>query len=196
LVGEKKNIVIVMAGLPHAISSILNDEVLTFFNRAKKIRLEPLSLNTISIYYAKVFNELGKSISPKNLELIVEMTRGYPYLLQLIGYYLLEYAGKSSEISDEHIKLANISAKRDMIDNIYQPVIKLLSDKDIEFLVAMSKDDGVSRISDIKLRLKSNDGLVQAYRKRLLDTGVIASTRRGEVEFTLPYFNEYLRDDL
>ena len=45
-------------------------------------------------------------------------------------------------------------------------------------------------------RLKTNDGMIQAYRKRLLDTGVIATARRGEVEFTLPYFNEFLNNSL
>ena len=196
LVGENKNIVIAMAGLPHAISSILNDEVLTFFNRAKKIRLEPLPLNAISLYYSKVFGELGKKISAEDLETAVEMTRGYPYLLQLIGYYLLEYAGNSPEITGSHIKLANISARRDMIDNIYEPVVKLLSLKDMQFLKAMAEDGGVSRVSDIKGRLNVNDSLVQAYRKRLLETGIISAERRGEVAFTLPYFDEYLCGNL
>jgi len=195
-VGENKNIIIAMAGLPHAISAILNDEVLTFFNRAKKIYLEPLSLNIVNIYFAKVFNELGKEISSKNLELVTEMTRGYPYLLQLIGYYLLEYAGSSFHISDEHIKLANSNAKRDLIENVYEPVIKVLSDKDISFIKAMAKDGNKSRITDIKSRIKASSNLVQAYRKRLIDAGVISAGRRGEVEFTLPYFNEYLKDNL
>ena len=196
LVGEKKNIVIAMAGLPHAISSILNDDVLTFFNRAKKVRLTPLPLNAISVYFSKVFKELDKKISLENLSEIVEMTRGYPYLLQLIGYYLLEYAGNAPEITGDHIKLTNTSAKRDMIENIYEPVVRLLSDKDMQFLRAMAKDAGVSRISDIKSRLKVSDGLVQAYRKRLIEAGVISAGRRGEVEFILPYFNEYLCDNL
>jgi hypothetical protein len=196
LVGENKNVAIAMAGLPHAISSMLSDEVLTFFNRAKKTHLGPLPLSSISVYFAKVFGGLGKEISTENLETAVGMTRGYPYLLQLIGYYLLEYAGDAAEIKGSHIELANVSAKRDMADNIYEPVVKILSDKDIQFLRAMAKDDGVSRISDIKNRLKANDGLVQAYRKRLLDAGVVATGRRGELTFTLPYFNEYLCNKL
>jgi hypothetical protein len=196
LIGEKKNIAIAMAGLPHAISSILNDDVLTFFNRAKKFPLTSLPLNAITIYYAKVFNQLGKRISPTNLELMVEMTRGYPYLLQLLGYYLIEFVGNGTEITTSHIELANKSAKRDMIDNIFEPVIKILSDKDMDFLRAIAVDGSVSSISSIKDRLKMNDGLVQAYRRRLLDAGVISAKRRGEVEFTLPYFYEYLNNSL
>ena len=113
-------------------------------------------------------------------------------MLQLIGYYLLEYVRDKEEITSDHIELANAGAKRDMTDNIYRPVLKTLSNKDLQFLKAMSEDKGASRISDIKTRLKENDGTVQAYRKRLLEAGVVASERRGELEFTLPYFNEYL----
>ena len=196
LVGEGKNIAIAMAGLPHAISSVLNDEVLTFFNRAKKVHLGPLSLSAVSVYYAKTLNRLGKKISSENLEYVVNATRGYPYLLQLIGYYLLEYSESSSEISRELIESACISAKRDMIENIYEPVFKPLSQKDRQFLQAMAKDSGVSRIIDIKKRLSASDSTVQAYRKRLLDAGVIANERRGELAFTLPYIDEYLRGEL
>jgi GTP1/Obg family GTP-binding protein len=143
-----------------------------------------------------VFQKLGKKVSSSNLELIVEMTRGYPYLLQLIGFYLLEFVGNETEINTSHIELANISARRDMIDNIYEPVVKVLSDKDMDFLRAIAVYGSVGRISNIKNRLKVSDGIVQAYRKRLLDAGVIAAKRRGEVEFTLPYFCEYLNNSL
>jgi len=196
LIGENKNIVIAMAGLPHAISSILSDEVLTFFNRAKKTNLQPLPLGSISVYYAKVFKELGKKISLENLEIATNATKGYPYLLQLIGFYLLEYTGDAGEITLEHIELANVNAKRDMIENIYEPALKPLSDKDMQFITAMAKDDGTSRIADIKNRLHTNDSVIQAYRKRLIDAGIISSERRGEIAFTLPYFNEYLSGDL
>jgi len=66
----------------------------------------------------------------------------------------------------------------------------------MQFLKAMSEDDGTSLISDIKNRLGSNNATIQAYRKRLLEVGVIATERRGELTFTLPYFNEYLHNDL
>ena len=124
------------------------------------------------------------------------MTRGYPYLFQLIGYYILEYTGNSSEITKDDIDLAYVSAKRDMIDNIYEPVMKILSNKDMEFLRAIAIDGNASQITNIRDRLKTKNNTVQLYRKRLIDAGVIASTRRGEVEFTLPYFNEYLSGKL
>jgi hypothetical protein len=196
LVGEGKNVVIAMAGLPHAISSVLNDDVLTFLNRAKKHRLEPLSLSAISIYYSSVFTDLKKSISPENLKRAVEATRGYPYLLQLIGYYLLGYSENSEEITVNQIDQALTSAKRDLIEDIYAPVLKPLSARDRQFLRAMSKDRGPSKVTVIEKRIKTTRGNVQAYRKRLMDAGIIASEQRGELELVIPYLGEYLRGEL
>jgi predicted transcriptional regulator len=196
LVGEGKNVAIAMAGLPHAISSVLNDEVLTFLNRARKNRLEPLLFSAISVYYSSVFNDLGKYISPENLERAVLATRGYPYLLQLIGYYLLEYSESFKEVANEQIDQALTSAKRDLIEDIYTPVLKPLSARDRQFLQAMSKDRKSSKVTDIEKRMKTTRGNVQAYRKRLIDAGVIASERRGELELTIPYLGEYLRGEL
>ena len=196
LVGEGKNVALAMAGLPHAISAVLNDEVLTFFNRAHKVYLEPLSLSAISVYYSKVFTGLGLSISPENLDRAVVATRGYPYLLQLVGYYILNFAAENKEISGEIVTNALISARRDLIDNIFMPVLRPLSKKDLQFIKAMAEDVDESATSDIKTRMKTSDVTMHTYRKRLIDAGVIASERRGYVSFVVPYLGEYLRGEI
>jgi hypothetical protein len=196
LVGEKKNIAIAMAGLPSSISGVLNDDVLTFLNRAYKAELGPLPLGEIGVYYASVFNELKKKISAPLLHEAVGATRGYPYLLQLIGYYLLSYTGAKTDITDETVMLAIGSAKHDLIENIYRPALKPLSRKDIDFLTAMSADDEYSAISEVQRRMGATTATVQQYRSRLIEAGVIAPIRRGELTYTIPYMNEYLRGDL
>lgn len=196
LVGEEKNVVLAMAGLPHAISEVLNDDVLTFFNRAHKVYLDPLDLNAISVYYAGVFLDLGFAISPENLDIVVQATRGYPYLLQLVGYYLLSYAAKQDIITDSIVAEALVSARRGLIDNIFTPVLKPLSTKDRQFLKAMAEDSSESRTSDIKKRLKTSDAVVQTYRKRLMNLGIIASERRGHLSFVVPYLGKYLRGEI
>jgi hypothetical protein len=193
LVGEGKNIAIAMAGLPHVISNVLNDDMLTFLNRAKKIHLNPLSLNDISVYYAGAFRESGLTVDAKDLETAVQATRGYPYLLQLIGYYLIKYAGDAGTIGSSAVSQALTAAKRDLIENIYSPVLKPLSKRDIQFLKAMAQDgESASAASDIAKRMKTSYGNAQAYRKRLIDRGVIATERRGELSFVVPYLGEYL----
>jgi hypothetical protein len=196
LVGERKNIAIVMAGLPSAISDVLNDDILTFLNRAYKQEIGPLSLSEISVYYASVFHRRGKQINAKLLESAVLATRGYPYLLQLIGYYLLKYTAGAKRIKEEVVELSIHSAKRDLIESIYKPALKPLSEKDLAFLRAMSEDETSSAIADVRQRLGESQAMAQQYRARLIASGVIAPTGRGKLEYTLPYLREYLSGEL
>jgi hypothetical protein len=196
LVGEGKNIAIAMAGLPGAVSSVLHDSVLTFLNRARKVFLGPIALPEISVFYSKCFSELKMTIGEDTLECAVSATVGYPYLLQLIGYYILKYANGGSQISDEIVSRAIKSSKHDLIEGVHKACLNPLSDKDIEFLKAMSKDKEVSSISEMQKRLGESQGYIQQYRKRLIEAGVIASERRGKLEIVVPFLGEYLRGEL
>jgi len=89
LVGDNKNIALVMAGLPTSVSAVLHDDILTFLNRAHKIRLDPIPLSEIKEAYATEFMKQGKEISPGNLEQLATASMGYPYMYQLIGFYTL-----------------------------------------------------------------------------------------------------------
>lgn len=195
LVGDRKNIAIVMAGLPSAISRVINDDILTFLNRARKVALGPLSLSAISTYYSRTFAKLGKTFAGAALDRAVEETKGFPYLLQLIGYYLVELSREESLLSEDMVGVAVKNAKRDLVDTVFLTTLNPLSDGDIRFLEAMSEDQGSSKIADIRERMKVSEGYIQPYRKRLLDAGVIAVPRRGEVEFAVPYLGNYLRGE-
>jgi len=196
LVGEGKNIAIAMAGLPGAISSVLHDDVLTFLNRAKKIILEPLSLVDIEIYYADIFRKEKKDIAYNTLIRAVKATLGYPYLLQLVGYYIMINTDSSKTIADGLVDVSIRQAKRDLIESIHKTILKPLSDKDREFLRAMSKDKAISSVSDIRKRMKVSAAYVQQYRSRLIESGVINEASRGKLEFSVPYLGEYLRGEL
>jgi len=195
LVGDGANVAIAMAGLPTAISTVLSDDILTFLNRAFKVHLGPLPLGDISIYFSRTFSELGIDVNAQQIEKAVAATQGYPYLLQLIGYYLVELARDEKRISPETLELALSNSKRDMVENTFAPVLKPLSQKDRDFLKAMSVDNEASRVSDIRVRMNTSASMVQAYKTRLIESEVVSSPGRGLVEFQLPYFGEYLRGE-
>lgn len=195
LVGEDKDVAIVMAGLPSSISGVLNDRILTFLNRAHKIQLGQIPLGEISVYYRNAFKEMGKGFASEALEKAVGATRGYPYLLQLIGYYLANYSENETEISIEVAALAVADARRELVESIFDPVLKPLSAKDRDFIKAMSKDTGVSKITEIAARLKVSQPYAHRYRRRLIESGIIAPGDRGEMQFVVPYLGEHLRGE-
>jgi hypothetical protein len=196
LVGEEKNIAIAMAGLPSSISSVLHDDVLTFLNRAHKVALEPIPIPEISVFFARSFSETGKRIDSQALRKAAGATLGYPYMLQLVGYYILEYAADDPVITEETVDKAIATSKHSLIESIHKTCLKPLSDVDIAFLEAMSADADASRILDLQERLGVSHSYLQQYRARLIDAGIIVSERRGMVEFVVPYLGEYLRGEL
>jgi len=195
LVGDNKNIAIVMAGLPGSISAVLNDEILTFLNRANKVYLEPLPYGEISIAYATEFSKQGKSIDSNALEDAVAATMGYPYLFQLIGYYILGFSQNTDVIDDGIVKQAISTSKKEMTESIFNTALRPLSGRDKEFLMAMSEDTSFSKISDIRERMNVSLSYAQTYRIRLIEAGIISPVGHGELEIIIPYLGEYLRGD-
>lgn len=194
LAGDGKNIAIAMAGLPGAVSHVLNDKVLTFLNRAEKVHLGALRIGEVRAYYAKVFAEMGKNVSSEALDKAAQVTAGFPYLLQLVGYYLVEYTEGRGEITLDDVDQAFESARLDLDDDVFKTALQPLSDKDRAFLRAMAEDDGLSKTSDVQQRMGVDQKYVQVYRSRLIQSGIIESPARGELQFTLPYFDAYLRE--
>lgn len=195
LVGEQKNIAIAMAGLPHAVSAVLNDKVLTFLNRANKTTLGPIGIPEIRAYYAHAVQILDVTCSDDDLDTLSNMTRGLPYLMQLIGYYLVQYTQDTKRVTDEVLCQAERSSLADMEANVFAPILAPLSDNDLFFLHAMAQcmhEEGFINTSALQGKLGNKASALQPYRKRLIDAGVVSSPKRGELVFDTPYLADYV----
>lgn len=192
LVGDRKNIAIAMAGLPHAVSSVLNDSVLTFLNRATKVELGTISINLIRAYYERSFKSVGINVADEILDRAALSTRGFPYLMQLIGYYVIQYTPENGTVTDTIMDKAEKAALRDMEDNVFKPIMAPLSDNDKVFLKALARCGGTVTTAKLRAMLGKKGPAIQPYRKRLIEAGVIEAPRRGELVFAVPYLSEYL----
>jgi len=193
LLMENFSVSLVMAGLPSVISDLLNDDVLTFIRRAKRVVLENVDISLVSLDYKRVFKN---NISPKhNVDELIEKaanyTYGYPYLFQLLGYYLWENG--RTEINDEVLAQSLVEAKSELFNNVHQLVYSDLSNKDREFIMVMSEDDNSSKVQDIMTRLGKDKGYISRYRERLITSGVVKPVGHGLLAFTYPYMKEFLQ---
>jgi len=195
LVGDQKNIAIAMAGLPHAVSGVLNDNVLTFLNRATKVELGLISTNQIRAYYEKAFKLIGIVASDEILDRAALATRGFPYLMQLIGYYVIQYTLKGETVTNHIMDKAEKAAMSDMDDNVFKPILNPLSDNDRIFLTAMAHCGGSVSTAKLQDALGKKGPSIQPYRKRLIEAGVIEAPRRGELVFAVPYLADYLLEN-
>ncbi len=192
LVGDRKNIAIAMAGLPHAVSSVLNDSVLTFLNRATKVELRTISTNLIRAYYERAFGLTGITISDDMLDRAALSTRGFPYLMQLIGYYIIRYTPEGGTVDKSIVDKAEKASLQDLEDNVFKPIISPLSDNDRVFLKALARCGQTVTTAKLQAALGKRGPAIQPYRKRLIEAGVIEAPRRGELVFAVPYLADYL----
>ena len=190
LVMREYSVSMVLAGLPLVVSDILNDDVLTFLRRATQVDLENIELMIVEHEFKKVFLDTGTNLTDETVSMAAAGTYGYPYLIQLIGYYLWEdmHSGNGDNILEDVL----IKSKAELFRNVHKLVLADLSNRDMEFLFAMSEDDGYSSVSTIGERMKKTKNFISLYRERLISAGVIKPGGYGLLCFNYPYMREFL----
>ena len=190
LIREGFEVNMVLAGLPNVISDILNDDVLTFLRRANQVVVDNIELWLVLHDYEVIFRE-ESGISNEILEKAAHITEGYPYLFQLIGYYLWEYL-KSGNSYENILDEVMIIVKGKMFQNVHRLLFRELSAGDREFVFAMAVDKNGSKFADIISRTGKSKNHLSTYRIRLIDHGYIKAVGHGEVAFCLPFTREFL----
>jgi hypothetical protein len=190
LVMRDYSVSLVMAGLPLVISDILNDDVLTFLRRAKQVELENVELMIVEHEFKKVFPADDTSLTEEIVSKAAADTFGYPYLIQLIGYYLWE----DMQDSDNNCVLDDVllKSKAELFRNVHRLIFAGLSNRDRDFVFAMSDDEGFSSVTDIGERMQKKKNFISLYRERLISAGVIKSCGHGLLCFNYPYMREFL----
>jgi hypothetical protein len=196
LIREDYDISVLMAGLPHAISRVLRDDVITFFRRANQITLGNLDTDLVEFDYKTIFLKQFPDIDQSLIHQAVLATEGYPYLIQLIGYNLwenLKVKGTSAASAADVLEKTTLQSKNSLFKNVHELIFHETSVGDRDFLFAMAQDDGPSQVADIQERMGKSKNYVNTYRIRLVEAEIIESTGYGVIDFTVPYMREYLR---
>lgn len=185
---------LVFAGLPSAVSDLLNEGVATFMRRADKIDLHAAAVRDVETSYAKTFNEAGFSISPEVVRAAADATGGYPFLIQLVGYFLWKEAQVGGgAITPDAATRAIQAAERRHARTVLEAALSTVSSKDLEFLRAMARADGPSSAGDIGRLIGAKPNLVSKYRSRLMAAGLIDTAGYGYFDFAIPGLRNHLR---
>ncbi|MFY9714800.1 MAG: AAA family ATPase [Microbacterium sp.] len=192
---DGRNIAFVFAGLPSPIAELLNDKVLTFLRRAEPVELRDVPLPSVQSAFLETITENGRTITDNALAQITVATGGYPFMIQLVGYHVWRVS-REGLITSEDAELGIPAARKRLGAMVHSTALRDASAVDRTFLLAMSLDDGPSKISDIRERMHAGSGYASMYRQRLLNVGLINAPAHGYVEFALPYMRDFLREDI
>jgi hypothetical protein len=190
---EKRNVALLLAGLPTKVLQMFQNDSISFLRRALRRKLESVSIQEASAAMKKTIAFAGRSIDNAALSYAAKETQGFPFAIQLIGYNVFNQSA-AKKITLDDAETGVVSAREDMSSMVLDATIFGLSDTDLSFLIAMLPDTGISRIADIAKRMETSPSNASHYRRRLLNLGILAESGRGKVEFAMPMLKELLQD--
>ncbi|MCH4083014.1 MAG: ATP-binding protein [Olsenella sp.] len=195
-VREQRRVALVMAGLPHNISALLNDKSVSFLRRAQQHKLGIIPDADVRNAFKETVAIGGRDVTDDALDSCTRAIGGYPYMLQLVGFRCWQASELSGTISAAEARQGAADAQEDFRSHILAPTYRELSDVDLRFIEAMLEDTKESRVADIAQRMGVESRYASKYRGRLLAGGVIDQVARGVVRFALPGFRAYVEEEL
>ncbi|WP_240629821.1 AAA family ATPase [Specibacter cremeus] len=182
------------AGLPAAVSDLLNEGVATFLRRADRIDLHAVAVGEVERSFAELFAQGGFEVSSALLTQAAAATDGYPFLIQLVGYFLWREAEKSSGVVDQAATTNAITAALRRNERVVlEAALSTASGRDVDFLCAMAQDEGSSIIGDVAERTGMSPSAASNYRRRLIEEGLIQPAGYGRVAFAIPGLRQHMR---
>jgi hypothetical protein len=135
----------------------------------------------------------GESIKPEALREIFRMTKGYPYFLQEWGYQAWNHA-VASPISLQVVQATSVTVSRRLDENFFRVRFDRLTPREKTYLRAMAElGPGPHRSSDIADKLGATINTLGPVRAHLIKKGMVYSPSHGDMAFTVPLFDEFMR---
>ena len=135
----------------------------------------------------------GVEFKPNALKEIFRLTKGYPYFLQEWGYQSWNHAA-SSPIPLRVVVDASQTVIRRLDENFFRVRFDRLTPGEKRFLRAMAGlGPGAQRTSDIAEALGVKITKIGPVRASLIKKGMIYSPAHGDMTFTVPLFDEFMR---
>lgn len=133
------------------------------------------------------------SFDLKALKEVFRRTKGYPYFLQEWGYQAWNLA-TSSPISLKDIKLATTTVMPRLDNNFFRVRFDRLTPSEKNFLRAMAElGPGAHRTGDIADILRVKVTSLGPVRAKLIRKGMVFSPAHGDMAFTVPLFDQFMR---
>jgi hypothetical protein len=138
----------------------------------------------------------GVSFETGALDVLAQVSNGYPYFLQEWGYHTWNHALVSP------IPLADVNAVGPVVQqaldrDFFRVRLDRLTPKEREYLRAMATlGPGPHRSGDVAAELGVRVESVAPRRATLIRKGMIYSPAHGDTAFTVPLFDEFLRRTL
>lgn len=136
---------------------------------------------------------VGVAFEPAALREIFSVTKGYPYFLQEWGYQAWNHA-PASPITLSVTQEASAAVVERLDKNFFRVRFDRLTPREKEYLRGMAEiGPGPHRTGEVATTLGRSTTSLGPIRDGLIKKGMIFSPLHGEIAFTVPLFDEFLR---
>jgi hypothetical protein len=137
--------------------------------------------------------QAGEEIEQAALAEIFRLTRGYPYFLQEWGYQAWNHA-TASPISLAVVQATSAIVSERLDKNFFRVRFDRLTPREQKFLRAMAElGPGPHRTGDVADKLAVKVQSMGPVRASLIKKGMVYSPSHGDMAFTVPLFDEFMR---
>jgi hypothetical protein len=194
-------LIVVGAGLPHlpAVLSAAKSYSERLFRYQRIDRLDRIAAD--QALCAPAARE-GVEYEAKALDLLYEMSGGYPYFVQAYGKATWDHA-PATPITGPDVRVAAPEAEAELAVGFFGSRYERATPAEREYMRAMAAagpertddTDGDAAVptAEIARALGRKPASLSPARDALIKKGLIYSGERGTVAFTVPHFGKYLR---
>jgi predicted ATPase len=138
----------------------------------------------------------GVAIQERAARLVVHESAGYPYFIQEYGRELWNEA-EASPISIADVEAVRETVTDSLARSFFGTRFQMATDAEQRYLAALaSLGDPPYPSADAARAYGAKDQRgVSIHRESLIHKGIIWAPRRGQLDFTVPLFAEYLREN-
>lgn len=152
-----------------------------------------LDTEAAAIAIRQPIEDEGECIEDAALAEIIRATQGYPYFLQEWGYQAWNVAAVSP-ITKTNIATASANALERLDAGFFRVRLDRLTPKERAYVVAMARlGPGPYRSGDVAEALGENIQSLGPRRAAIISKGMIYSPAHGDIAFTVPMFDDFLR---
>jgi hypothetical protein len=153
----------------------------------------PLSEKAGRLAVEKPVNAEGVDITPEALDRIFAETRGYPYFVQEWGKHSWE-AADNSPITVDDVSRATTLSIAALDESFFRLRFDRLTPSERRYLRAMAElGPGPHRSGDVAHMLAREVTALGPTRNNLISKGMIWSRQYGDIAFTVPLFDEFMK---
>lgn len=186
-------IVIFSAGLPK-IAKIAGD-VKSYAERLFDfIEIDSLNNEEAKLALIEPAKRFQINYTDEAVNKIIEITQGYPYFLQEYGKWVWECKKEESIIDIKIVNKAYDKFEQSLDKAFFKVRHDRATAKEIEFMTAMVACEKLPcSTKEIANIMGESIQAISPLRAQLIHKGFIYAAKRGEVDFTVPQFDKYLK---